>query len=91
MCFLARVFGDFEAEGTVFGCINKNDFQNLRFIAPPLKIVMEYEGLVAPIDNSIEKKIVQSQTLEAIRNALLPKIISGELRVADSWKYTEGT
>jgi type I restriction enzyme S subunit len=91
MLSLVDVFGDFEAEGTVFGCINKDDFHRIKFIAPPPQLVLAFEKAAFPIDQAIENHIMQSRTLAALRDALLPKLIPGDLRVKDVNKFVEGT
>jgi type I restriction enzyme S subunit len=88
---LTDVFHDFEAEGTVFGCINKHDFHRMQFIVPPAQLVLGFEKMVLPADQAIENQIVQSHTLAAIRDALLPKLLSGELRVKDAGSMTKET
>jgi type I restriction enzyme S subunit len=86
---LAVVFGNFEAEGTVFGCINKEAFHGIKFIAPPPQFILAFEKAAFPIDQTIENNIVQSRTLATLRDALLPKLISGELRVKDAERIVE--
>jgi len=39
--------------------------------------------MVFPMDQRIENNEKQSRTLTALRDALLPKLLSGELRVLD--------
>lgn len=88
---LKHVFARFEAEGTVFGSITKKDFENIRCLAPPVEVVATFTRLVFPIDRQIETYEKQSCTLAALRDALLPKLISGEIRVRDTEKFLEGT
>ncbi len=83
MANLSPDFACFEAEGTVFGSINKQNFENLRFVSPPPEIVAAYEKLATPLDEQIRTLEHQSRTLATIRDALLPKLLSGELRVID--------
>jgi len=78
---LSNVFRDFEAEGTVFGCINKYDFHSIKYIAPPPQLVDKFEATAFPIDQSIENNILQSASLATIREALLPKLLSGEIHI----------
>jgi type I restriction enzyme S subunit len=77
----ADVFDRFEAEGTVFGAIGKKDFHAIACVVPPRGLVEEFERRVAPLDDRIEVTDQDSRTLAALRDALLPKLISGELRV----------
>jgi type I restriction enzyme S subunit len=76
-------FAQFETEGTVFGSINKASFEKLRFIIPPEKIVAAFERQSGPLDEQIRILEIQSRTLAALRDTLLPKLLSGELRVGD--------
>lgn len=75
------VFKQFEAEGTVFGSISKKDFHNIERTMPPSEIVHAFEQLVSPIDDQIAGISKQSKTLAELRDALLPKLLSGELSV----------
>jgi len=77
-------FNTFEAEGTVFGSINKADFAKLPFVEPTVAIVDAFERVVGRIDDQVETLERENVTLAALRDALLPKLISGELRVPDA-------
>ncbi len=73
-------FSLFESEGTVFGCINKQGFSSLKIIIPPDDLVAKFESIAFPLDQAIENNDEQSSTLTQIRDALLPKLLSGEIR-----------
>ena len=81
MQFLKDVFSVYEGYGTVFGAIKKADFQTLSQLKPPNEIIEAFERLVYPLDQSIENNDNQSHTLSQIRDTLLPKLLSGEIRV----------
>ncbi|WP_272975961.1 restriction endonuclease subunit S [Deinococcus geothermalis] len=89
MLGLKAVFARFEAEGTVFGSISKTDFQAIPCIAPPARVVSSFEAMLVPLDDCIEVAAVESHTLAALRDTLLPKLISGELRVPDAARFLE--
>jgi type I restriction enzyme S subunit len=76
-------FARFEAEGTVFGSINKDSFEKLPFVIPPDEIVAAYERQAGPLDEQIQILEDQSRTLATLRDTLLPKLLSGEMSVAD--------
>jgi len=86
---LENVFALFEAEGTVFGSISKKDFHSSPCLAAPLPIIGTFERLAAPLDSRIENLWKESRTHAALRDALLPRLISGELRVTDAEKFVE--
>jgi type I restriction enzyme S subunit len=84
---LKSVFESFEAEGTVFGAITKDAFLSIKCVVPPTELVQRFEQLCRPIDEKIERAERESRTLAALRDALLPKLISGELRVKDAEQF----
>ncbi len=81
MYALREDFDRFEAEGTVFGSMNKKDFHAISYVAPPEEKVKDFEALVSPLDQLIENNENESQTLAALRDMLLPKLLSGKIRV----------
>ncbi len=78
---LEPVFKGFEGEGTVFGSINKSNFESIEIIVPSDEIVSEFESVVNPIDDKILENTKQIQTLTQTRDTLLPKLMSGQLEV----------
>ena len=84
---IKEVFARFEAEGTVFGSIGKKDFHAIACVNPPRELVLAYEARVSPLDDRVEVNERESRTLAALRDTLLPKLISGELRVDDAERF----
>lgn len=78
---ISALFQEFNSEGTVFGAINKKDFHAIRHIVPPQTIIAAYESQARPLDSQVERNEHESQTLASLRDALLPRLVSGELRV----------
>ncbi len=85
----SEVFDRFEAEGTIFGSIGKKDFHAISCVVPPRRLVGEFERRLAPIDGRIEVTEHETRTLAALRDTLLPKLISGELRVKSTDRIAE--
>ena len=77
-------FARFEAEGTVFGSINKDSFEGLGIVIPPAEIVAAYEAQAGSLDEQIRILESQSHTLATLRDTLLPKLLSGKLSVAET-------
>jgi type I restriction enzyme S subunit len=84
MRLLENAFAHFEAEGTVFGSIGKKDFHGLTCVTPTEEVVAVYERTVGAFDERIQTNEEQSRTLVALRDVLLPKLLSGEIRVMDA-------
>ncbi|HPO87473.1 MAG TPA: restriction endonuclease subunit S [Candidatus Hydrogenedentes bacterium] len=81
MLFLKEEFDVFEGEGTLFGSISGEGFRNIKIVIPSPEIVAEFERKMRSVDQTIENNESQSKNLASIRDALLPKLLSGELRV----------
>ena len=86
---IEEVFARFEAEGTVFGSIGKKDFHAIACVNPPRELVLAYEARVSPLDDRVEVNERESRTLAVVRDTLLPKLISGELRVNGTERLIE--
>jgi len=84
MHHLGDHFSKFEAEGTVFGCINKADFKRLPFTVPSPEALTAFDRVVSPLDDRIETSETQIAILAVLRDTLLPNLISGELRVPEA-------
>ena len=86
---LEEQFERFNAEGTVFGSINKRDFLKLPVILPPDDVVNEFDILASPLDDRIRCGTNETKSLTRIRDTLLPKLISGEIRVPEAEEAVE--
>ena len=83
------VFAQFEGEGTVFGSIGKKDFHAIPCVMPPRNLVLAFERCLSPIDDRIAVNECELRVLAALRDTLLPKLISGELRIGNAARFTE--
>ena len=79
----------YEQTGTVFGSINKKQFEALRVVEPTTKLVELFDCYVGPLDDHIGMNFSESETLAQTRDLLLPKLMSGEIRVPDARKSVE--
>jgi len=79
---LGKIFDRFESEGTVFGALNKDNFNNIENIIPPNGVIRFFDEIVHPIDDKIYVNEKEIQNLTIIRDTLLPKLMSGQIRVA---------
>ncbi|HIP47690.1 MAG TPA: restriction endonuclease subunit S [Lutibacter sp.] len=74
----------FNDEGTVFGSIGKSDFEKLNVVIPPSELVEKYQNEVKPIDDKVILNCGQISKLEKLRDTLLPKLMSGEVKVVEN-------
>ncbi len=67
--------------GTIFDTITRQTFALVNSALPPLSIVGAFESVVLPIMERILSNLNQSVAIAALRDTLLPRLVSGELRV----------
>ena len=77
---LKSVLEKYNAEGTVFGSINKDSLNNLTILIPESNVICKYEEVASSFDIEIWKRYTENKKLSAIRDSLLPKLMSGELK-----------
>jgi len=80
-------FSLFEDNGTVFGSINKKQFSNLSVLQSGCDRVLE--KIVEPMFEKIIANELESKSLVQMRDLLLPKLMSGEIRINDAEKMVE--
>jgi type I restriction enzyme S subunit len=79
---LGSQFRKYDGEGTVFGSISGESLRSLVVLDASPEAVGIFEHLVSPLDARIATNIEETRVLAAQRDALLPKLLSGELSVA---------
>jgi type I restriction enzyme S subunit len=67
--------------GTVFGSISKSDFENIDIMIPDKDTILNFQKQVKPIDDKIINNNYEIQTLIQQRDGLLPKLMSGEVKI----------
>jgi type I restriction enzyme S subunit len=71
-------------KATTMGHIQRHHLSDASLAIPPPPLMSAASTIMEPIVEGLWRREVQSRTLAAIRDALLPKLISGELRVKDA-------
>lgn len=72
----------FNGEGTVFGSINRDALNAIPIDIPPVTEIDQFEVVAHPIDELIRANCEENCRLEAIRDSLLPKLMSGEIDIS---------
>jgi len=75
--------------GTVFGSISKTDFQQMKVLVPKEEDIQVFQNIAKPIDKRINNNSEQIRTLTQLRDTLLPKLMSGEIRVKETEVITD--
>lgn len=68
------------ANGTTFLEISKRNFRPLPVVVPPQPLLRRFASIAGSIHGRIVTNERESQGLAAVRDALLPRLLSGELR-----------
>jgi type I restriction enzyme S subunit len=55
----------------------------VKAVVPPFELITKFDAVVSPMVAQIEANLRESRTLAALRDTLLPKLLSGELRVKE--------
>ncbi|MFN8618249.1 MAG: restriction endonuclease subunit S [Dehalococcoidia bacterium] len=79
----------FEAEGTVFGSASKADVTGFPVVVSDARTELAFGRLVEPVDARILNDTAESETLAELRDTLLPKLMSGAVRVRDAERAVE--
>ena len=74
------------ANGSTFLEISKASFRPIRLVCPDTQVMEAFDRLARPFFRRVVAQLAESRSLEALRDTLLPKLISGELRVKDAEK-----
>jgi type I restriction enzyme S subunit len=74
---------------TGLGHVTKEDLGRLQVVVPPPPIELEFDRIVGPILDRLRAALFENRALAATRDALLPKLMSGEIRVKDAEKIVE--
>lgn len=77
------------AHGSVFDTITTKTIEVARTIIPADALLKEFEATVAPFFVRALANINEVRTLVATRDLLLPKLMSGEIRVKDAGAIAE--
>ena len=64
-------------------------FDSYHIVNPDERVSDQFGEISRPIMEMIKKNDEESSTLASLRNTLLPKLISGELRVPDAEEFVE--
>lgn len=75
-----------KAHGSVFDTITRSTFDSVSATVSAPATAWAFEELASPMMESILKNVLENQKLAEMRDCLLPKLISGEVRVREAEK-----
>ena len=71
------------AHGSVFSTITRQTFDAMSFPTAPLPVLSCVESVLRPLFDRIKAAVDENRTLAETRDYLLPRLMSGEVRVQD--------
>jgi type I restriction enzyme S subunit len=86
---LGTHFKNFDTEGTIFGSINKKDFEALPVVVPSQGVLVAFDEISKALDGSIEINEQKIRGLVEIRDTLLPRLISGQIQLGRNSEISE--
>lgn len=69
------------ANGSTFMEVSKRNFKEINVVVPPHNLIEKFNQYIEPIIETIYQHEQQNQILSNLRDTLLPKLMSGEIRV----------
>ena len=81
--YLKNIFTkeDTIGSGAIFNSVTKEDMHNIKIINPNNDIEKKFDELVKPLDLQIENLNSKISNLRKTRDLLLPKLMSGEVKI----------
>ena len=77
------------ATGTTFPEISRTTLGEMPFLVPPAPVHAAWDSFAAPLYARIAMLARKSRVLAALRDTLLPRLVSGEVRVPDTAEAAE--
>jgi Restriction endonuclease S subunits len=77
--------------GSVFNTITRDTLKSVRVVSPPSELISKFEGTVGTMLERNLSNLHESHILATCRDILLPKLISGTLRVEDAESFIKET
>jgi len=77
------------AHGSVFSTITRQTFEAVSLPMPTRPALQAFENLATSLFLRIKSNVAESYTLVATRDLLLPKLMSGEIRLCDAERAVE--
>jgi type I restriction enzyme S subunit len=72
------------AHGSIFDTITTSTFSNSQCIQPPVELMSRFETIARALIDRVVNNVRSAQTLATLRDTLLPRLISGQLRLPEA-------
>ena len=75
-------------KATTMGHIQRHHLSDAKLAVPPSAMVRAMDSVIGPIVESTWRRALQSRDVAAVRDSLLPKLISGDLRFEGEERFS---
>jgi type I restriction enzyme S subunit len=75
-------FSTLGSTSSIADAVNSKTIRDLPVLVPSKELMLRHEEIVRPIFREIRNRQIEVRTLAETRDALLPKLLSGEIEVA---------
>jgi len=89
MLFLKQLDIKAYVTGAVQPKLNQKNLKSIPIVLPSNEICLKFDKLIKPLFDTFRKKDDERKILANIRDNLLPKLISGQIRIKDAEKFLE--
>jgi type I restriction enzyme S subunit len=77
--------------GSAIPSTSRDDFYNIEVVLPPLPLQKKFDEVLGPIWEKQRLNLLESDSLEQLRDLLLPRLLSGAIRFKGAKKSVEET
>ena len=89
-CLLSSYdYASLGSTSSIATAVNSKMLREMKLLNAPGDLRKAFDQMISPVFLKIQQVIAQTKLLEETRDALLPRLISGELRVPDAEKMLE--
>ncbi|WP_028329696.1 restriction endonuclease subunit S [Brachyspira alvinipulli] len=78
---ISNIIINYASGGTTTLNLNKSLFEKINIIIPKISLLIKFNNSVKSIFDTIKLNQIENQKLASIRDSILPKLMSGEIRI----------
>ena len=72
------------SKATTMGHIKRSDLKDAKTVVPPIELISSFGEYFSPLREKANLCLLENNILSELRDTLLPKLISGELKISDA-------
>jgi len=72
------------SHGSVFATVTRATLESVQVVRPPASVIALYERTTAAAFDRLLVTLLESRSLQSLRDTLLPQLLSGSLRIPDA-------